>query len=79
MAGENRMPPELLEHYKSKSNEAGKDSSGREEEKTAKERRKEAVTKARVRLESKNRRGSDDEEKETREGRYQESRGSHAR
>lgn len=66
MAGKNKMPPELLEHFKSKAEDkADKGGSAGDEKESDKEKRKEAVHKARVRLESKNRRRSNDEEKET--------------
>lgn len=59
MTSKNKMPPELLEHFKSKSE-------GKEERKeTDKEKRKEAVHKARVRLESRNRKRSNDGKKES--------------
>lgn len=48
----NKMPPELLEHFKSK-NEKKED--GSEEKKDDKEKRSEALKKARTRLEEKNR------------------------
>ena len=61
MSAKSKMPPELLAHFKSKAE--GKDGSNRESE-DPKEKRKRAVEKARVRLESKNRRGSGDKENE---------------
>lgn len=64
MAGKSKMPPELLEHFKSKSEGKGEEGSKEESKESAKQKRKEAVHKARVRLESKNRRGSGGKEKE---------------
>lgn len=62
MAGKNKMPPELLAHFKSKAED--KEESGKDTEVSDKTKRKEAVKKARVRLESRNKRNSDDKEKE---------------
>lgn len=51
MSGKGKMPPELLAHFKKKS---GQDSGGAsDQEQSDKERRKEAVKKARIRMEKK--------------------------
>jgi len=62
MADKGKMPPELLAHFKSKA----EDNSGskEEQEESNKVKRKEAVKKARTRLEAKNRKPSNDQEKE---------------
>ena len=61
-----KMPPELLAHFKGKKEKT--ESSGADRKQEEKERRKEAVKKARVRLEEKSRRLKRDEEKETGKG-----------
>jgi len=54
----NKMPPALLEHFKKKAEQKGdKDPSRNEEE--AKSNRKEALAKARAKMEEKNRKGRD--------------------
>lgn len=62
MASKKSMPPELLAHFKKKQEGGGSEKEVKESDKT---RRKEAVKKARVRLEEKNRRPGRDQEKET--------------
>lgn len=52
------MPPELLAHFKKK--QEGSDASDSSVNKNDKERRREAVKKARVRMEEKNRKGGRD-------------------
>ena len=54
------MPPELLAHFKKKQEGGGASDSS--VNKNDKDRRKEAVNKARVRMEEKNRRGGHDKE-----------------
>ena len=61
MSYKKKMPPELLAHFKKK--QEAQEPAG--EEKSDNERRKEAVNKARIRLEEKNGRRADDKEKET--------------
>lgn len=61
-----KMPPELLAHFKKKQGDS--DESSKETKESDKERRKEAVKKARVRLEEKSRRSKRGEEKETGKG-----------
>lgn len=56
------MPPELLAHFKKKQEGSEPAES---EEKTDKQRRKEAVNKARIRLEENSRRRADDKEEKT--------------
>lgn len=51
MPGKGKMPPELLAHFKKKSGQDSVEEAGKET--TDKERRKEAVKKARVRIEKK--------------------------
>ena len=53
MTKHNSMPPQLLAHFKKKQEE--KEGSPEDKKKGDKERRKEAVNKARVRMEEKNR------------------------
>lgn len=53
MPGKGSMPPELLAHFKKKNGEEAK--SGEEKMGSDKERRKDAVKKARVRLEERKR------------------------
>jgi hypothetical protein len=60
------MPPELLAHFKKK-NEEGSEKG--EKEKGDKERRRDAVKKARVRLEGSKRKRGHDKEEATGEGR----------
>jgi hypothetical protein len=57
---ENKMPPELLAHFKKKQEGGGASDSS--VNKNDKDRRKEAVKKARVRMEEKNRKGGHDKE-----------------
>lgn len=61
-----KMPPELLAHFKKKQGES-EESTGDTKE-NDKQKRKEAVKKARVRLEEKSRRSKRDEEKEAGKG-----------
>jgi hypothetical protein len=61
MSGKKSMPPELLAHFKKKNEESEPGGKVKESDKT---RRKEAVKKARVRLEEKSRRPRRDQEKE---------------
>lgn len=56
------MPPELLAHFKKK--QEGKNESSSEEKGSDKERRKEAVKKARIRMEEKSRKGRHDKKEE---------------
>ncbi len=58
----NKMPPELLAHFKKKQGEKGDAPENKKED--DKMRRKEAVNKARIRLEEKSRRSNHDKEKE---------------
>lgn len=63
------MPPELLAHFKKKQeqtegSEGGSKQSPEERKEGDKERRKEAVKRARIRIEEKNRGAGRDEEKE---------------
>lgn len=51
MPGKGKMPPELLAHFKKKSGQETGEDAGKEQ--SDKERRKEAVKKARVRMEKK--------------------------
>lgn len=55
MPGKGKMPPELLAHFKKKSDKSSKGEPKEEsnEESTDKDRRKEAVKKARMRIEKK--------------------------
>ena len=62
----NKMPPELLAHFKKK--QEGSEESARDTKENDKQRRKEAVKKARVRLEEKSRRSKRGEEKEAGKG-----------
>jgi hypothetical protein len=66
MAEKGKMPPQLLAHFKSKNEgkESGKPDKDTDDSNKAK--RKEAVTKARVRLEEKNKKPYRGKEKETR-------------
>jgi len=65
MASKNKMPPELLAHFKKKKDEkAGKEESPEAKKEGDKKRRQEAVKKARIRMEEKNGKGKDDKEKE---------------
>jgi hypothetical protein len=57
-----KMPPELLAHFKKK--QEGSDGEQTNDNKSDKDRRKEAVKKARIRMEEKTRRGGRDKEKE---------------
>lgn len=61
MSSKKSMPPELLAHFKKKQEGGESSDKSKESDKT---RRKEAVKKARVRLEEKNRRPGRDQEKE---------------
>ena len=51
MPGKGKMPPELLAHFKKKGGQDSAEESGKEP--TDKERRKDAVKKARMRMEKK--------------------------
>lgn len=62
MAGKNKMPPELLAHFKSKTE--GKERTDADSKVTDKQKRKEAVNKARVRLESRSKRQTSDKKEE---------------
>jgi len=59
---DNKMPPQLLAHFKKK--QEGGDKSETSAKKSDKDRRKEAVNKARIRMEEKNRKGGHGKEKE---------------
>ena len=62
-----KMPPQLLAHFKKKQEggEGSREESREDVNKSDKDRRKEAVKKARIRLEEKSRKSSHDKEKET--------------
>jgi hypothetical protein len=66
MTDKKSMPPELLAHFKKKNEETEADG---KKEGTDKERRRDAVKKARVRLEESKRGRRSDKEKEASEGR----------
>lgn len=67
MTEKRRMPAELLAHFKTKKGEGSEDKETTAEEKkeSDKVKRKEALHKARTRLEESSRRKGDDEESET--------------
>lgn len=63
MASKNKMPPELLAHFKKKQEDkAGKEESPEAKKEGDKQRRKEAVKKARIRMEEKNGKDKDNTE-----------------
>ena len=61
-----KMPPQLLAHFKKK--QEGGEESHEDVKKSDKDRRKEAVKKARIRLEEKSRKSGHDKEKEAGKG-----------
>jgi hypothetical protein len=66
MAEKGRMPPQLLAHFKAKAGEKGENGESSTEEKKEgdKEKRKEAVKKARIRMEESSRsKGNDKKNK----------------
>jgi hypothetical protein len=67
MAPKGKMPPALLAHFKSKAEGADKESSATPEEKKEgdKEKRKEAVKKARIRMEESSRGGQRGKQEKT--------------
>jgi hypothetical protein len=67
MAEKGKMPPQLLAHFKAKGGEEGK-SSVEEKKEGDKEKRKEAVKKARIRMEESSRsKGNDKTQKASKE------------
>lgn len=67
MTSKKSMPPELLEHFKKK--QEGKEGKASDQKSEDKDRRKEAVKKARTRMEEKSRRSRDDQKEKTGERR----------
>jgi hypothetical protein len=65
-----KMPPQLLAHFKAKAEEKGEkgESSAEEKKEGDKEKRKEAVNKARIRMEESSRRKSSDKTQEAGKG-----------
>jgi hypothetical protein len=61
-----KMPPQLLAHFKAKAEEKGEkgESSAEEKKEGDKEKRKEAVNKARIRMEESSRRKGSDKTQE---------------
>lgn len=67
MTSKKSMPPQLLEHFKKKQEGKEEDKSGYKSE--DKDRRKEAVKKARIRMEERSRRNRDDQKEKAGKGR----------
>lgn len=72
MTNKKSMPPELLEHFKKK--QEGKKGDDGDHKSEDKDRRKEAVKKARIRMEEKSRKNRDDQKEKTNKGRSESSR-----
>ena len=73
MADKNKMPPELLAHFKKKAEGKTSEQAGSTED-SDKAKRKEAVKKARIRMEEKSRRSGPDEDKKAGQERSEASR-----
>lgn len=71
MAEKGKMPPALLAHFKAKAEKQDKDGGTSEEEKKEgdKERRKEAVKKARIRMEESSKSKKHDKQEKAGQGR----------
>ena len=70
MSEKGKMPPALLAHFKAKAEEKGEktDSSAEEKEESDKTKRKEAVKKARIRMEESSRKKGNDKAQQTGKG-----------
>jgi len=66
MAEKGKMPPQLLAHFKSKNEGKEGNEPDKDTDDSDKTKRKKAVTKARIRLEEKNKKPYHGKEKETR-------------